>query len=307
MTDVATRPAEAPAEPLDPSHLERMREPGGRGGLVDVFRSRVIVQLLVRRDVRLKYRYSSIGFAWAYVRPTVQFCVYYFVVGVLLDLDRRVENFPVYIFSGLCLLHFFNDTLQSCTRSVIRNRAIVKKIWLPREVFPVAGVFVAATRFIPQLVILLIAATVTGWYVTWEGLAAAAAGFAIVFIWGSALGLLLSAMTVYIREIQNFLEFTGFLTHWLTPMFKPWTLVSDAVSQFGTLGAVLLAAYIWNPLCTAVELFHLAFWSPTVDFYFELSPQLWTRTWVFLASGLLVLLLAPWVFRRLQASFAEEL
>ena len=153
----------------------------------------------------------------------------------------------------------------------------------------------------------MVGATVTGWYFTWLGLAAAISGFAIVVVWGVAFGLLFAALNVYLREIQNFLEFFGFLTHWLTPMMKPWTLVTGRVSEFGTIGTIIATAYIWNPLCTAIELFHLAFWEPTVDFYFTLSPHLWTRAYIMFGAGLVFLSITQWVFRRMQATFAEEL
>jgi len=307
VTTLDTR-TEIESDDLAAGGRHRLHEPGGRGGLIEVVRHRTVLSMLARRDVRVRYRYSSLGFAWAYVKPTIQFLVYYFIIGVVLGLDRRVENFAVYVFSGLCLLFFFNETIANATRSIVKNRAIVKKIWLPRQVFPIAGVIVAASRFVPQFLILMIGATATGWYFTWTGLAAAVAGVGVVVVWGLALGLLLSAVNVYLREVQNFLELTGFLTHWLTPMIKPWTLVaSRLVPDLGLVGVMLLTAYLWNPLTTAVELFHLAFWSPTVDFYFELSPYLWTRAYVFFGLGVVVLAGSQWLFKRLQVRFAEEL
>lgn len=306
MTDTATLPRVEP-DAAPPGGKHRLHEPGGRGGLVEVFRSRTIVQMLVRRDVRLKYRYSSIGYLWAFVKPSIQFCVYYFIIGVVLGIDRRVDNFAIYVFSGLCLVSFFNETLGQSTRSIVRNRAIIKKVWLPREIFPIAGMMVAATRFVPQFIILMIGATATGWYFTWSGLLAAVAGLAIVAVWGTAFGLLLSAVNVYVREIGNLLELTGFLTHWLTPMIKPWDLVVGRVSGLGVAGTVISAIYIYNPLCTALELFHLAFWMPTIGFDFVLSPNLWTRAWVMFVIGLGVLVLAQRVFQRMQANFADEL
>jgi len=306
VTDTATMPEVEPElTPLKGKH--RLHEPGGRGGLIEVVRSRTIVQMLVRRDVRIKYRYSSIGYLWGYVKPSIQFLVYYFIIGVVLGIDRRVENFAVYVFSGLCLLHFFNETVSNGARSIVKNRAIIKKVWLPREIFPIAGMMVAAARFVPQFIILMIGATATGWYFTWTGLAAAIAGLAIIAVWGISFGLILSALNVYIREITNVLELTGFLTHWLTPMVKPWSLVQERTAGLGIAGTIIMGAYIYNPLCTAVELFHLAFWMPTVDFYFELSPHLWTRAWVMFVVGLVVLTLAQRFFKRLQANFADAL
>lgn len=312
MADVLVHPDEDVVVAAKP----RLREPGGRGGLVEVYRSRVIVQMLARRDVRLKYRYSSIGFGWAYVRPTIQFLIYYFIVGIVLGIERRVEHFAVYVFSGLCLMSFYNETVHGATRSITKNRAIVKKVWLPREIFPVAGILVAFSRFVPQFIILMAGATISGWYFTWLGLGAAVMGVAIVAIWGIALGLILAAVNVYVREVSNVLEMTGFLTHWLTPMVKPWTLVKSRTDVLGTPGAIVLALYIYNPLCTAIELFHQAFWMPTINFGrtdcgiscgFVLSPHLWVRAWIMLGVGILFLAGAQAVFRRMQVRFAEEL
>ena len=305
MTGTATLPRVEPGAPAGGKH--RLHEPGGRGGLIEVFRSRTVVRMIVRRDLRLRYRTSSIGYVWAFVKPTIQFCVYYFIIGVVFGITRRVENFAIYVFSGLCLISFYNETLSSATRSILKNRAIIKKVWLPREIFPIAAMMVAATRFIPQFTILMIGATATGWYFTWSGLLAAIAGVTIVVLWACAAGLIFSAVMVYVREITHVLELTGFLTHWLTPMIKPWTLVTGRVSGLGLIGTVITAAYIYNPLCTALELFHLAFWEPTVDFYFTLSPNLWTRAWVMILIGLAFLAFAQWVFRRLQARMVDEL
>jgi len=305
MTLLATRPAPEPDSQTPGKH--RLHEPGGRGGLVEVFRSRNVVQMLVRRDLRLKYRTSSIGYLWAFVKPTIQFCVYFFIIGIVLGLERRVENFAIYVFSGLALLSFFNDTLSGATRSILKNRAIIKKVWLPREIFPIAGLMVAAARLVPQLIILMVGATATGWYFTWSGLLAAATGVVIVAVWAISFGLLLAALNVYVREISNVLELTGFLTHWTTPMIKPWDLIPGRVAGLGTFGTVITAIYIYNPLCTAIELFHYAFWMPTIDFDFTLSPHLWTRAWVMLVIGLAFLVVAQSVFRRMQANFAEEL
>jgi ABC-2 type transport system permease protein len=306
VTQTAVRPYVAPdAAPTGGKH--RLHEPGGRGGLLEVIRSRSVVTMLVRRDLRLKYRYSSIGYLWEYVSPTIHFLVYYFIIGVVLGLSRRVENFAVYVFSGLCIVHFFTQTLNSSAKSIIKNRSIVKKVWLPREIFPIVGVMVAMWRFVALFIILMVGATMTGWYFTWSGLVAAVAGFTIVVLWGIAWGLLLSIWNVYVREVGNMLQIVGFLTHWLVPMIKPWSMVQERLSGLGTAGTVIMALYVYNPLCTAVELFHLAFWSPTVDYYLELSPNLWTRAWVMIVVGIGALMFAQWMFRRLQFRVVDEL
>lgn len=305
MTLLATRPDTDTEPPSVGKH--RLHEPGGRGGLIEVFRSRTVVQMLVRRDLRLKYRTSSIGYLWEFVQPAIHFVVYYFIIGVLLGIDRRVDNFAVYVFSGLCLVHFFNSTMNGSAKSMLKNRSLIKKVWLPREIFPIAAMVVAAWRFVPNFIILMIGATATGWYFTWSGLLAALAGFAIVTIWAIGIGLVLATVNVYVREVSNILQATSFLTHWLVPMIKPWNIVRDKVAPLGVAGGVIMALYVYNPLCTAVELFHYAFWEPTVGYYFELSPNLWNRAWIMVVAGLAFLAFAQRVFRRLQLNIADAL
>ena len=82
VTLLATRPTRRRRRRRRGKH--RLHEPGGRGGLVEVFRSRTVVQMLVRRDLRVKYRTSSIGYLWEFVQPTIHFCVYYFIIGIVL-------------------------------------------------------------------------------------------------------------------------------------------------------------------------------------------------------------------------------
>lgn len=142
---------------------EGLRPPGGDGGLRQTFRSKYLLRLLVRRELRARYKGSLLGLGWSYVRPAVHFAVYFYVIGVFLGMDRQVEHFPVYLFSGMVLVNLFTETLHSTTRSVTGNAALVQKVFLPRELFPTASALVSLVHFVPGLTILLGASVVAGW------------------------------------------------------------------------------------------------------------------------------------------------
>ncbi|MFD0540074.1 ABC transporter permease [Actinomadura luteofluorescens] len=142
---------------------EGLRAPGGDGGLRRTFRETYLLRLLVRRELRARYKGSLLGLGWSYVRPAVHFAVYFYVIGVFLGMDDRVENFPVYLFSGMVLINLFTETLHSTTRSVTGNAALVRKVFLPRELFPTASVLVSLVHFLPGLMILLGGAVAAGW------------------------------------------------------------------------------------------------------------------------------------------------
>ena len=103
------------------------------------------------------------GSFWSYVKPAVQFVVYFVGLGLVLR-QNAIGDYAVYLFGGLVVVTaLFGEAFGNATRSIVRNGALVSKIYLPRELFPVASVCVAAVHLLPQLVVLFVGALVAGW------------------------------------------------------------------------------------------------------------------------------------------------
>lgn len=294
MTGIDTATNELPEE-------QRLLPPGRAGGLAEVFRRRYLLRLLVRKDLKVRYQGSLLGMAWSYIKPGVQFTVYFVVVGIFLGLADKVEHFPVYLFSGLVLFTFFMETLNSTTRSIRSNKALIRKIYLPREMFPIASLLVSGFHFLPGLIILLIAALLTSWAWTPVTLAAALLGFSIIAVFGLAVGLFFSAFNVFFRDFEKVVDVLSIAIRWSAPIIYPWTLVQDRV------GFWIVQAYLANPLAIAVSLFQRGFWYPGNSNLYEFPPQLWLRGLVALAAVSLLAVLGQYTFSRLERRFAEEL
>ncbi|MQA85794.1 MAG: ABC transporter permease [Streptosporangiales bacterium] len=277
-------------------------EPGRGGGLVGVLRRRYLLRLLVRKELRVRYQGSVLGMAWSYIKPAVQFGVYFFVVGLFLGLRDRIEDFPVYLFSGMVLIHFFIENFNSATRSIVQNRSLIRKVYLPREMFPVASLLVSCVHFLPQLVILLLGALAAGWTPSPVGLGASVLGFFIVATLGMAVGLLFAAFNVFYRDFEKIVDVLGIVITWSAPMIYPWTAVRDV---FGD--GWLLQTYLANPLVTAVSLFQHAFWLPGTSGGFEFPPHLFVRGLISLGAILLLVGVAQFLFSRLNSRFAQEM
>lgn len=285
---------------------ELLAAPDKGGGLLDVFRRRELLGLIVRKELKVRYRGSVLGLLWSYVKPGVQFIVFYFALGVFLGLNKQ-PNFVIYMFSGIILVNFFSEAFSNATRSVVANGALVKKIFLPRELFPVASVWVAVVHFLPQFLILLIACFSFGWSPTIVQLLGAIAAFVIVALLSLGLGLLFAAANVMFRDSENIVDLMLMMATWLSPVLYAWYLVRDA------LGETFYFFYQMNPMTIAVELFHLAFWAPTAAV--RSAPEgprmpedlisLWLP--VGLLLSLVILAIGQTVFRRLEGRFAQEL
>ena len=149
--------------------LSQYDVPGRGRGLRDVVRWRYLLSLLIRKGTATRYRNSTLGWTWSYVKPLIQFFIYYLVMGFIFGMDRGVDNFPLYLFSGFITVQFFNEGFGNATGSVVGNKALVKKIYLPRELFPIAAIAGAFIHFLPQLAILIVVALVYGWVPTVAG------------------------------------------------------------------------------------------------------------------------------------------
>ena len=287
---------------------DELVRPGVSGGLADVVRARFLLKLLVRKELKVRYRGSVLGILWSYVKPGVQFIVFYVALGVFMGLEQSernrggLPNYAIYLFSGIVLINFFTEALGNASRSIVGNGGLIKKIYLPRQLFPVASVWVSAVHFFPQLLILIVACLFSKWHPNPLQLLAAVAGFIIVALLATGLGLLFGAANVYFRDSENFVDMLLMIATWASPVMYAWTMVNDK------LGETWFFIYQLNPITVAVETFHYAFWLPTTTQDVSVPPHL-VSFWVPVALliSVAVLVWGQLTFRRLEGRFAQEL
>jgi ABC-2 type transport system permease protein len=284
--------------------------PGQSRGLLDAFRWHYLLRLLVRTGVTTRYRNSALGWTWSYVRPAAQFLVFWLVMGVFLQLQQGIPNYAVYLFSGIICINLFNEAFKNATTSIVGNAPLVRKVYLPRQLFAVSAVFVAFVHFLPQVALLLIVCLFLGWAVNISVLSILAilAAVLILMLVAFGAGLFFGAVNVRYRDAENIVELLLMLVTWASPVLYFWTMVQNAFAAVPRVTTL----YLLNPITQAVQLFHFAFWQPvTIDEIeargLELPPDLaWGTLWALLiAAG--TILVGQIVFRRLEGKFAQDL
>jgi ABC-2 type transport system permease protein len=266
----------------------------------EVWRRRELLLLLTRREVRARYKDSALGLTWSLARPLMQLLIYYIAIGKFLGASRSIPDFHIYIYSGLALWQLFTDTVFTSTTSIVNNSGIIRKIHLPREIFPLSAAGSAIFNYAIQLVILAAACLLTGPGVNWGTIIWAlplATGIAVV--WGVALGLFLAAANVYMRDVQHFVEVGIMVGFWLSPIVYSWQMVTNEV------GPRLAEIYLANPMTLAVLAMQQGTWVAGGE---HLVPDgLAMRALAALAVGLVALFLAQRWFDRMQRDFAQEI
>lgn len=276
--------------------------PGRGGGLLEVIRRRYLLRLLVHKELRQRYHGSVLGMGWSYMKPAVQFAVFYFVIGVFLQMNRDIGNYAVYLFSGIVAMNFFNEAFSNATRSITDNHALVKKIYLPRELFPVASVVVSFVHFLPQLLVLLVGCVVTGWRPGPLQVLAGLGGFLLLAAFALGLGLIFGALNVLFRDFENLVDLILVVATWASPVLYTWSLVTEAIGR-----GWLWTLYQSNPLTSVVEIFHWTFWAPTVESGTSMPPNFGIFVTVAAIIALLTLVVGQVIFHRLDSRFAQEL
>jgi|RhiMethySRZTD1v2_1073278.scaffolds.fasta_scaffold13805_5 ABC-2 type transport system permease protein len=268
---------------------------------------------LVRKDLKVKYKNSALGFVWSLANPLLYLTVFTLVFSFFLR--NNVPWFAVLFMSGYLVWSFFNSAALDSTGAVVGNANLVKKVRFPRVVLPLASVGFAGVHLVLQLVVLFV--FLVPFYPDAFGpqlwLLVPALAVAVVFT--VAMSLLASSLNVRYRDVQHLLEIIILAWFWLTPIVYPVTVVREELTNAGLLW--MFKFYMANPMTPVVVAAQRAIYNHSVvtadngklvqvlpaggyGFYVQ-----WLA--VAAAISLVLLVLGLWTFRRLQADFAEEL
>ena len=140
--------------PLDGPKRERvvdaeLVDPSPHGGIGEVLSNRYLLRLIVRRELAQMYAASLLGLMWSYVQPAMRFGTYYLIMGLIMKMHKGTPYFAIHLFVGMVFVHYFTETWNGGTRSIWQNRALVLKMRMPREVFPIASAVVARLSHVP--------------------------------------------------------------------------------------------------------------------------------------------------------------
>lgn len=305
MTSAETerRVARLRAEPLQQTNVSRGLFRGFVPSLREIFARRELVVQLTRREIKARYKDSKLGFVWSLIRPLLQLAIYYIAIGQILGASRAIPDFAVFVFIGLTLWGLFAEIVSTGTSSLLSNSGLVKKVYLPREIFPISSVGAALINFMMQAAVLLFAViflssvkptlSVELLYVP--------AGVFTILTFGLAVSFLTSALNVYLRDTQYLVEVALLLMFWLTPIVYSFTFVHQALQ-----GSWLEQMYLANPITISIVGAQKALWGAGSQ------GQVWPSNLSMLMAiamvvSLVLLFLAQRFFARVQGNFAQEL
>lgn len=253
----------------------------------EIYDYREMIFMLVRRDLRGRYKGSVLGFAWTFLNPLLQLVVYTIVFSTIMR--AGIEKFYLFLFVALIPWGFFAASLTGGCSSVLDQGSMVKKIYFPREVLPIAYVTTSFVNMLYCFIVIFAVVFFSGVGFNFTALLYLPLVMAVEYVICLGFAMLTSAITVYCRDLEYMLGILTMMWMYLTPIIYPITMVPQEYLPFFQL----------NPMTPVITAYRDIL-------YYAKVPEAATLFHALL-MGTAVLGIGWHVFDKLSRHFAEEL
>lgn len=190
----------------------------------NTFKYRELLKQLVIRDLKVKYKRSILGILWSLLNPLLNMIIITIVFSQLFKFN--IENFAAYVISGQILFTFFSESTSTAMGAIYSSGQLIKKVYIPRFVFPVSKIIYSLVNFSFSLIATLLVCIITGVEFNFAILNVVIS-IAYVLLFSLGVGLALCSIVVFFRDVEHF--YGIFLTAWMyaTPIIYPASIMPD--------------------------------------------------------------------------------
>jgi len=238
---------------------------------------------LASKELKSKYKSTAFGFLWIVINPLLQMLVLTIVFSFIIKI--QIDNYPLFVFSGLLPWMFFSLSVQAGTSSLIANRDLIKKVPFPREILPISSVVAHLFIFVLSLILLVMFVIIAAGL--WFSLLFLIPLVVLVALFAISLSLLLSSLDVYYRDVSFMLQ--AILVPWfyLTPILYPISFVPK----------LFLGFYQLNPMVGIITAFQSIFLGENM--------VAWSALGVSVLETVILLVVGFFVFKKRSKYFAD--
>ena len=252
----------------------------------EIFKYRELLKTNVKKDIRGKYKASFLGVLWSFINPLLQVLVYAIVFPYIMRV--QTPNYLIFLICGIIPWTWFTYSISNGTTSVTNNSNLIKKVYFPREILPISVVTSGLINFLISCLIILIFVLFGGLGISWHLIFLPFIAL-IQYIVTLAAVLLLSAINVYVKDVEYIVVFLINMLFYATPILYSTEMFSGWITWLFKL----------NPLAHLINAYRDIF-------YVHQVPQI-TNLLVLLGVGLLILVVCYKIFNKLEKRFAEEI
>ncbi|MCH7999941.1 MAG: ABC transporter permease [Chloroflexi bacterium] len=255
-----------------------------------LWQRRELLWSMTGRNIRSQYKQSILGYAWIFVNPLMQILVLTFVFSTILRIGEGIipYPFPLFLFVALLPWMFFSNAVASATDSIVGSASLVTKVYFPREILVVATVLSKVVDLLLGVLILLGLMVIYSEYPSWT-LAWVPAIFAMQLLFTVGIALPLAALNLFFHDVRYLVGVVLLIWFYMTPVLYPVEIVPDKYKIFFEL----------NPLALVVNAYRRVLLDGT-----SLGVE---RFLVGMGAALLTFLVGYYLFKRMEAGFADRI
>lgn len=255
--------------------------------LKELWEYREMIVSLTKRDLKSRYKGSVLGFFWMFLNPLLQLCVYTIVFSTIMRMG--IEKFYLFMFVALVPWLFFSSCLSAGPSVIFSQQDMVKKIYFPREVLPISFTLSQFVNMLLSFIVIFVVVFFSGVQINPVALLYLPLIMLIEFVLGLGVTYLVSALSVYFRDLQYIMGIISMAWMYLTPVLYPVDMVPE---QFVDL-------FYLNPM-TSITIAYRDI------LYYGRTPEMSTLLNA-VVMGIMVLIIGQITFSKLQRHFVEEL
>ena len=214
-----------------------------------------LLSYLITKDFKIKYRRSVLGIAWSVLNPLFMMLIVSTVFKVVFRIDLKGYSYPVYVIIGQTMFNFLSEATNSSMQSILQSASLIKKVYIPKCIFPLQKVSFAFVNFAVSMVAVLIVGLIERVGISWH-IVLLPLLLIVFYFFCLGLGLILSVLAVFFRDTLHI--YGILLTAWmyLTPVF--YTLENIGIKEGADASfwmAFIEKVFIFNPMCQYITVF----------------------------------------------------
>jgi len=194
-----------------------------------------LLQQLVARDFKTKYKRSVLGILWSFLNPLLMMTVQYIIFSTLFK--STITNFAVYLLIGIVCFNFFNEAVTYSLMSIVGNSNLITKVYVPKYIYPISKICSAGINMLFSIIPVIIVLIATKASLSYAMLITPF-GIACLMMFSLGIGLILASSMVFFRDTQFLWGIVSLLWMYATPIFYPETIIPEN----------FLVLYKMNPL-----------------------------------------------------------
>lgn len=252
-----------------------------------LYKYRQMIFSLVKKELRGRYKASVLGFLWTFINPLLQLGVYTLVFSIIMK--NGIEKYYLFLFVALVPWIFFSSSLTGGATSIIASKDLLKKIYFPREVLPIAYITSSFVNMLFSFIVIFLVLILSGIEINFIALLFLPLIMLIEYILALGIVLITSSLTVYFRDLEHILNILAMAWQFLTPIMYSKEMVPEKLIPIWNLNPM-------TPIITAYR----------DILYYGNIPQLTTLIHAVIL-GFIFVIIGFVTFNKLQKNFAEEL